>query len=73
MRKDAVCRRSCRLQLDPRISLARLNMDAVHRRFLAALVAHTPVLPEAARFAYLDVDDTIRATHGYAKQGAGYG
>ncbi|MFI6634970.1 hypothetical protein ACIBI7_39325 [Nonomuraea fuscirosea] len=48
-------------------------MDAVHRRFLAALVAPTPVLPEAARFAYLDVDDTIRATHGYAKQGAGYG
>ena len=23
--------------------------------------------------AYLDIDDTIRRTHGYAKQGAGYG
>ena len=23
--------------------------------------------------AFLDVDDTIRETHGYAKQGAGYG
>ena len=28
---------------------------------------------DAARIAYLDVDDTIRATYGYAKQGAGYG
>ena len=22
---------------------------------------------------YVDIDDTIKATHGYAKQGAGYG
>lgn len=27
----------------------------------------------AETVAYLDVDDTIRATHGYAKQGTGYG
>ena len=27
----------------------------------------------AGQVAYLDVDDTIRATYGYAKQGAGYG
>ena len=33
----------------------------------------TPLLPDAAQIAYLDVDDTIRATYGYAKQGAGYG
>ena len=33
----------------------------------------TPLLPGAEQIAYLDVDDTIRATYGYAKQGAGYG
>ena len=33
----------------------------------------TPLLPDADQIAYLDVDDTIRATYGYAKQGAGYG
>ena len=27
----------------------------------------------ATRSTYLDVDDTVRATYGYAKQGAGYG
>ena len=31
------------------------------------------MLPDAEQIAYLDVDDTIRATYGYAKQGAGYG
>ena len=30
-------------------------------------------MPDAPQIAYLDVDDTIRATYGYAKQGAGYG
>jgi hypothetical protein len=29
--------------------------------------------PRSTSSAYLDVDDTIRATYGYAKQGAGYG
>jgi hypothetical protein len=31
------------------------------------------LLPDAAQIAYLDVDDTVRATYGHAKQGAGYG
>jgi len=31
------------------------------------------ILPGADQTCYLDIDDTIKATHGYAKQGAGYG
>jgi hypothetical protein len=47
-------------------------LDAVAARLLAALAARTPLLPGADQVAYLDIDDTIRATHGYAKQGAGF-
>ncbi|MEV7075081.1 transposase [Streptomyces sp. NPDC093990] len=32
-----------------------------------------PSHPGADQAAYADIDDTIRRTHGYAKQGAGYG
>ena len=49
------------------------QLDAVAARLVANLAAQTPLLPDAARIAYLDVDDTVRATYGYAKQGAGYG
>jgi hypothetical protein len=49
------------------------QLDAVASRLVADLAAQTPLLPDAGQIAYLDVDDTIRATHGYAKQGAGYG
>jgi hypothetical protein len=49
------------------------QLDAVAARLVANLATHAPLLPDAARIAYLDVDDTIRATYGYAKQGAGYG
>ncbi len=49
------------------------QLDAVAARLVAGLAARTPVLPDAAQVAYLDVDDTVRATYGYAKQGAGYG
>jgi hypothetical protein len=49
------------------------QLDAVAARLVAELAGQTPLLPDAARIAYLDVDDTIRATYGYAKQGAGYG
>jgi hypothetical protein len=31
------------------------------------------LLPGADRVAYVDIDDPVRATHGYAKQSAGYG
>ena len=49
------------------------QLDAVAARLLAALAAATPLLPGADQVAYVDIDDTIRATHGYAKQGAGFG
>ena len=49
------------------------QLDAVASRFVVNLAAHTPLLPGADQLAYVDVDDTMRETHGYAKQGAGYG
>jgi hypothetical protein len=49
------------------------QLDAVAARLVADLAGQVPLLPDAGQFAYLDVDDTIRATYGYAKQGAGYG
>jgi hypothetical protein len=49
------------------------QLDAVAARLVANLARRTPLLPDAAQIAYLDVDDTIRATYGYAKQGTGYG
>ena len=49
------------------------QLDAVAARLVANLAAQTPLLPDAERIAYLNVDDTIRAVYGYAKQGAGYG
>jgi hypothetical protein len=49
------------------------QLDAVAARLLAALAARTPLLPGADQVAYVDIDDTIGATHGYAKQGTGFG
>jgi hypothetical protein len=49
------------------------QLDAVASAFLARLAADTPLLPSADRIALVDLDDTVRQTHGYAKQGAGYG
>jgi Transposase DDE domain group 1 len=43
------------------------------RRFWRAWRRIPPLLPGADRIAFLDLDDTMRETHGYAKQGAGYG
>ena len=49
------------------------QLDAVASRLLARLCRWAPLLADAAELAYLDVDDTVRETHGYAKQGAGRG
>lgn len=49
------------------------QLDAVASRLLINLAARAPLLPGAAELAYIDVDDTVKATHGYAKQGAGRG
>ncbi len=49
------------------------QLDAVAARLLAGLAAATPLLPDAEQLVLVDVDDTVRQTYGYAKQGAGYG
>ena len=49
------------------------QLDAVAARFLTALAKNAPILPGADQACYVDIDDTIKATHGYAKQGAGKG
>ena len=49
------------------------QLDAVAARFLAGLARHAPIVATDAPVTYLDIDDTVRATYGYAKQGAGYG
>jgi hypothetical protein len=49
------------------------QLDAVAARFTAGLAQRSPLISGAEPVAYLDVDDTIRATFGYAKQGVGYG
>src|SRR5664280_308686 len=49
------------------------QLDAVAGQQLAELSRRSPLLPGADRVAYVDIDDTVKATYGYAKQGAGYG
>jgi hypothetical protein len=49
------------------------QLHAVARRLLPRLAAHAPLLPGADTVAHLDLDDTIKPVHGYAKQGVGYG
>ncbi|MEV6013894.1 IS1380 family transposase [Streptomyces sp. NPDC051976] len=50
-----------------------LQLHAVHRRFLGALAAHTPLLPGSDAMAFIDVDSTHKRVYGRAKQGAEYG
>src|SRR3954452_895850 len=49
------------------------QLDAVAARVVAGLAGQVPLLPGAERVAYVDIDDTVREVHGYAKQGAGFG
>jgi hypothetical protein len=49
------------------------QLESVHRQVLTGLVAVTPLLPGAERFAFLDLDSTHRQVFGYAKQGAAVG
>jgi hypothetical protein len=49
------------------------QLDAVASRLLINLAAQAPLLPGADQIAYVDVDDTVRGTYGYAKAGAGRG
>ena len=54
------------------------QLGAVAGQFLTALAGLVTLLPGPAEqhrdaVTWLDVDDTMRETHGYAKQGVGYG
>src|SRR3954453_19003406 len=49
------------------------QLDAIASRLLIALAGRTPLLAGADSVAYLDIDDTMRQTHGSAKQGVDYG
>ncbi len=49
------------------------QVDAVASRFLVGLAKNAPILPGAAQGVFVDIDDTIKATYGYQKQGVGYG
>lgn len=50
------------------------QLDAVAARALAGLATAAPrLLTGTEAMAFIDVDDTIRQVHGYAKQGAAYG
>jgi hypothetical protein len=49
------------------------QLDAVASRLLVNLSGQAPLLRGASELAYVDIDDTVRATYGYAKAGAGRG
>ena len=49
------------------------QLDRLNAAVLAAVAAHTPLLPDIGRFCLVDVDDSIRQVYGYAKQGAEHG
>jgi hypothetical protein len=49
-----------------------VNSMSSPRGFMAALTCHCPLLSASEPVTYLDVDDVVRATFGYAK-GADYG
>lgn len=50
-----------------------LQLAAVNRGLMEGLCCHLPSLLGSSSMVFLDLDDTIRQTHGYAKQGAAYG
>ena len=49
------------------------QLDAVHSRLLINLARQAPLLAGADELAFVDVDDTLKQTYGYTKQGAGRG
>lgn len=49
------------------------QLDAVASRLLINLARRAPLLAGAGELAYVDVDDTVKPTFGYAKQGSGRG
>jgi len=49
------------------------QLDTVAATVLVNLAQHTPLLRDVDRLCWVDVDDTVKQTYGYAKEGAGYG
>ena len=49
------------------------QLDAVASRLLVNLTAMAPIIADPDQVVFVDVDDTVKPTYGYAKQGAGYG
>ena len=49
------------------------QLDAVAAGLLTRLVTATRVLPGADQLVWVDIDDTVGRTYGYAKRGAGRG
>jgi hypothetical protein len=49
------------------------QLDAVASRFLTGLTGQAPLISSSGEVTFVDIDDTVRSTYGYAKQGAGYG
>jgi len=49
------------------------QLDAVAARFLPGLNEQVALIDPVAAVTFVDIDDTIRRTYGYAKQGSGYG
>ena len=49
------------------------QLDAVSSRLLVNLAHQAPLLSGADQVTFVDVDDTLKQTYGYAKQGAGRG
>ncbi len=49
------------------------QLDSVAASFLTRLATAAPLLPGADTVTLVDLDDTVRQTHGYAKQGVGFG
>jgi hypothetical protein len=50
-----------------------LQLQKVHREFLAELSRHAPLLPGAGVLAFLDMDSTQERVYGHARQGAASG
>src|SRR5450756_1351896 len=49
------------------------QLDAVASRLLVNLAGRSPLPVGADQDSFVDIDDTIKATYGHKKQGAGYG
>ncbi len=49
------------------------QLDAVASRLLINLCPQAPLLPGVDQLGYLNIDDTVKPTFGYEKQGAGRG